>query len=344
MAEPILSVRDLVVEFDTAEGPVRAVDGVSWDLYPNEVLTIVGESGSGKSVSVLAILGLLAKPAARVVRGEVWFEGRDLLTISNHDMCGVRGQRISMVFQDPMTSLNPLFKVGWQIEEALRLHDQKTSRASLRNRAIELLELVNVPTPELRYRQFPHEFSGGMRQRVMLAIAMANRPKVLLADEPTTALDVTIQAQVMDVIRELQRETHVAIVLITHDLGLVAEMANRVLVMYAGRAMEMGEVRDLFLQPRHPYTLGLMGSRPRMNSTVETLRAIPGLPPSMRALPGGCAFHPRCELFRDRPTCRDVIPALREVSTQRLSACHFSEEMPELSRRVLSAIGQEQEG
>jgi oligopeptide/dipeptide ABC transporter ATP-binding protein len=341
MPEPVLSVRDLVVEFETADGTIRAVDGVSWDLHPNEVLTIVGESGSGKSVSVLAILDLLAKPAARVVRGEIWFEGRNLLKISRGEMSGVRGKRISMVFQDPMASLNPIYTAGWQIEEAIKLHDRKASRGNLKNRAIELLELVHVPSAELRYRQFPHEFSGGMRQRVMLAIAMANHPKILLADEPTTALDVTIQAQVMDVIRELQRQTHVAIVLITHDLGLVAEMANRVLVMYAGRAMEMGNVRDVFVEPRHPYTLGLMASVPRINDTVKTLHAIPGLPASMLALPKGCAFHPRCELFRGRATCRDVIPALREVGGQRLAACHFADEMPELSDKVFSAMRQE---
>ena len=329
MAEPVLSLRDLTVEFDTEDGVVHAVTGVDWDLYQGEVLGIIGESGSGKSVSMLTVLGLIPRPPGRVVSGEAVFKGRDLLTLPRRELRKLRGGDIAMIFQDPMTSLNPVLTVGFQITEAIKAHHPETNDAAARARTIELLELVGVPSAEQRYRQYPHEFSGGMRQRGMIAMAIANQPSVLVADEPTTALDVTIQAQIVEVLRTAQRETHAATVLITHDLGLIAELADRVVVMYAGRVVEFGDVYTVFERPRHPYTVGLMSSLARLEGEQQWLEPIPGQPPSLITPPPGCAFHPRCTQSQGRARCRTEIPPLRDFGEggDHRAACHFAEEL-----------------
>jgi oligopeptide/dipeptide ABC transporter ATP-binding protein len=328
-ATPVLSVRDLVTEFRTEAGVVAAVNGVSYDLFPGETLGIVGESGSGKSVTVMSMLGLVPNPPGRVTAGEVLFDGVDLLKVPRKRLREIRGREIAMVFQDPMTSLNPVHTVGAQIVEALRSHDRKLSRKACRARAVELLDLVGVPNATERVRQYPHEFSGGMRQRAMIAIAIANHPKVLIADEPTTALDVTIQAQVLEVLQAAQRETGAATVLITHDLGLVAEMADRVMVMYAGKVVESADVFTVFREPRHPYTVGLMTSLPRLDVDLDRLVPISGQPPNLISLPQGCAFAPRCRIRRDREECLQLTPPLIEVGDHHLSACHFHGELAE---------------
>jgi oligopeptide transport system ATP-binding protein len=326
--EPVLSVRDLTVEFATEDGVVKAVLDLSYDLYPGEVLGVIGESGSGKSVSVLTMLGLIPMPPGRVVRGEALFRGRDLLTMPPRALREIRGGPVSMIFQDPMTSLNPVLTIGDQISEAITTHNPRVGERKARARTIELLELVGVPSAERRVAQYPHEFSGGMRQRAMIAMAIANDPSVLIADEPTTALDVTIQAQIVEVLKTAQRETHAATILITHDLGLIAELADRVVVMYAGRAVEVGDVYTIFESPRHPYTVGLMRSLARLDGGEKWLRPIPGQPPSLIAPPPGCAFHPRCELSGGRARCRTEVPPLRRVGDgSHLTACHFAEEL-----------------
>ncbi|TQN42050.1 oligopeptide transport system ATP-binding protein [Blastococcus colisei] len=329
MSSPVLSVRGLTTEFVTPAGVVKAVNDVSWDLYPGETLGVVGESGSGKSVTAMSILGLIQSPPGRIVGGEILLDGRDLLTMSAKELRQLRGSEIGMIFQDPMTSLNPVLTVGQQITEALRLHDRTMGREAARDRAVELLTMVGVPNPEGRYDQYPHEHSGGMRQRAMIAMAIANDPKVLIADEPTTALDVTIQAQVLDVLRTAQERTNAATILITHDLGLIAEHADRVIVMYGGKVVEVADVHVLFAAPRHPYTLGLMSSLPRLDVELQRLDPIPGSPPSLIDLPTGCSFHPRCRVSRGREICRTEVPPLYEagVGGQR-AACHFSEEVP----------------
>jgi oligopeptide/dipeptide ABC transporter ATP-binding protein len=326
VAEPTLSIRDLAVEFVTDDGIVRAVDGVTYDVYPRETLGIVGESGSGKSVSQLAVLGLIPRPPGRIVRGEALLSGRNTLKMSKKQLRKVRGGDVAMVFQDPMTSLNPVLKVGKQIAEAIRVHN-RISADEARKRAIRLLTLVGVPNPEQRFSQYPHEFSGGMRQRAMIAMAIANEPKLLIADEPTTALDVTIQAQILEVLKKAQDETHAATILITHDLGLIAEMADRVLVMYAGKVVELTDVYTLFSAPRHPYTVGLMDSLPRLTVDEDWLRPIPGQPPSLISRPPGCPFHPRCFLRQGRMRCVEEEPSLRPIGQAHLSACHFAEEL-----------------
>jgi oligopeptide/dipeptide ABC transporter ATP-binding protein len=337
MSEPVLSVQGLVTEFATDQGLIRAVDGVSWDLFPGETLAIVGESGSGKSVTALSLLGLLPAPQARIPAGRVLFQGRDLLQASKAELRHIRGADIAMVFQDPMTSLNPVFSVGSQIVEALRTHDRRMSLGQARKRSIELLELVGVPNAEQRFRQYPHEYSGGMRQRAMIAMAIANQPKVLIADEPTTALDVTIQAQVLEVLQNAQRETGAATVLITHDLGVVAEMADRVLVMYAGRVVETAHVRTTFHTPRHPYTFGLITSLPKLDDDLPRLSAIPGEPPSLLTPSAGCAFHPRCQLSQGREPCLNETPPLYELWDNHRAACHFHDEMATETRKVAEA-------
>jgi oligopeptide transport system ATP-binding protein len=326
--EPVLSIRDLVVEFKTDDGIVHAVDDITYDVYPGETLGIVGESGSGKSVSTLSILGLIPQPPGRIVSGEAMFKGRDLLKLKKKELQQFRGEEVAMVFQDPMTSLNPVLKVGFQLGEAIKTHHPKESDDRVKSRVIELLRLVGVPNPETRYHQYPHEFSGGMRQRAMIAMSIANSPSLLIADEPTTALDVTIQAQVLEVLKTVQAETNAATILITHDLGIVAELCERVLVMYAGRIVESGDVYTIFQSPRHPYTIGLMDSLPKLTEDEEWLRPIPGAPPSLINRPSGCAFHPRCFLSQGRLRCRDEVPALHtaEGSGHR-AACHFSEEL-----------------
>jgi oligopeptide/dipeptide ABC transporter ATP-binding protein len=324
--EPLLSIRDLVVEFRTEDGVVHAVDGVSYDLFPGEILGIVGESGSGKSVSTLALLGLIPQPPGRIVSGTAEFQGQDLLRLNKKQLRRVRGNEVAMIFQDPMTSLNPVLTIGHQLGEAIRTHFPKEKKEAVKARVIELLRLVGVPNPETRYGQYPHEFSGGMRQRAMIAMSITNSPSLLIADEPTTALDVTIQAQVLEVMKRVQQETHAATILITHDLGIVAEMCDRVLVMYAGHIVESGDVETIFRSPRHPYTVGLMNSLPKVSEDEEWLEPITGTPPSLIDLPPGCPFHPRCFLARER--CRQELPPLRQVEASgHASACHFAEEL-----------------
>jgi oligopeptide/dipeptide ABC transporter ATP-binding protein len=324
--EPLLSIEDLVVEFKTEDGVVHAVDGVSYELYPGEILGIVGESGSGKSVSTLALLGLIPMPPGKIVSGSATFKGRDLLKLKKKELRKVRGNEVAMIFQDPMTSLNPVLTVGRQLGEAIKTHFPDEKDSEVKKRVIDLLRLVGVPNPETRYTQYPHEFSGGMRQRAMIAMGMSNSPSLLIADEPTTALDVTIQAQVLEVLKRVQHETEAATILITHDLGIVAEMCDRVLVMYAGHIVESGTVEMIFRSPRHPYTIGLMNSLPKLTEDEEWLEPITGAPPSLINLPPGCPFHPRCFLARER--CRQEVPPLAPVEgSTHLSACHFSEEL-----------------
>jgi oligopeptide/dipeptide ABC transporter ATP-binding protein len=328
---PLLEVRDLSVSFRTQDGTVHAVDNVSFTVNRGEVLGIVGESGSGKSVTAMTLMRLILDQNA-VFSGEVLFDGRDLMQLSQHDMLQVRGTRIAMIFQDPMTSLNPVYRVGWQIEEQLRAH-QDISAKQARRRTLELLGAVGIPNPQARVDDYPHQFSGGMRQRVMIAMGISCNPDVLIADEPTTALDVTIQAQILELIGNLQREFDSAVVLITHDLGVVAEVANKVAVMYAGRIVEYAEVGELFRRPQHPYTWGLLGSISRMDRPRQRrLAAITGQPPSLISLPAGCSFRPRCPHAFDR--CRAERPDLAARSgAGHLDACFLPAD-EKLARRT----------
>jgi peptide/nickel transport system ATP-binding protein len=318
---PLLEVDDLRTWFYTRDGVVRAVDGVSYRVYPGETLAVVGESGCGKSVTSLSILRLIASPPGKIVGGRLVFAGRNLLELTEAEMRGIRGNEISMIFQEPMTSLNPVLTIGFQIAEALVLHAGLDRRAAT-ERAVEMLRLVNIPEPERRVTQYPHELSGGMRQRVMIAMALSCNPKLLIADEPTTALDVTIQAQILDLMRGLKAKTGAAIVLITHDLGVVAEMAQRVVVMYAGRKVEEAPVEALFARPLHPYTKGLLGSIPRLAEAVEgrkRLAEIPGMVPSLKEAVPGCLFAPRCPHATAR--CAAEYPPLQEESPGHSVAC-----------------------
>ncbi len=328
MAEPILAIRDLAVEFRTDDGIVHAVDGITYDVFPGETLGIVGESGSGKSVSTMALLGLIPQPPGRIVSGTAMFKGKDLLKLKKRELRDFRGEEVAMVFQDPMTSLNPVLRIGYQLGEAIKTHHPDEPDDKVKERVIELLRLVGVPNPDTRYANYPHEFSGGMRQRAMIAMSIANSPSLLIADEPTTALDVTIQAQVLEVLKTVQQETHAATILITHDLGIVAELCERVLVMYGGRIVESGDVHTIFRAPRHPYTIGLMDSLPKLTEDEEWLRPIPGAPPSLINRPTGCAFHPRCFLSQGRLKCREETPTLRKAEGEgHEAACHFSDEL-----------------
>ena len=330
MSTPLLAIEDLQTHFFTRDGVVRAVDGVSYAVEAGETLAVVGESGCGKSVTALSILRLVPSPPGRIVGGAIRFEGVDLLQIGEGEMRRIRGNEISMIFQEPMTSLNPVLTVSRQITETLILHQGLTARAAAA-RAIEMLRLVRIPEPERRARQYPHELSGGIRQRVMIAMALACHPKLLIADEPTTALDVTIQAQILDLMRELKSEIGAAIILITHDLGVVAEMAQRVVVMYAGRKVEEAPVGDLFRRPQHPYTLGLLASVPRLGATLgraepPRLAEIPGTVPSLRDPIVGCAFSPRCAYATER--CSREAPPLEAKTAAHLAACFESERLP----------------
>ena len=328
MPEPLLSIKNLAVEFGTDDGIVHAVDDITYDVLPGETLGIVGESGSGKSVSTMSILGLIPVPPGRIASGTAMFKGRDLLTLSKKEMQQVRGDEVAMIFQDPMTSLNPVLTVGFQLGEAIKTHYPKETDDTIKTRVIELLGLVGVPNPEARYDQYPHEFSGGMRQRAMIAMSIANSPSLLIADEPTTALDVTIQAQVLEVMKTVQAATHAATILITHDLGIVAELCDRVLVMYGGRIVEEGDVHTIFASPRHPYTIGLMNSLPKLTEDEEWLQPIPGQPPSLINRPSGCAFHPRCFLSQGRAPCREEVPVLVAMDDDgHQAACHFADEL-----------------
>lgn len=322
MAAPILDVQNLRVRFETHHGVVRAVDGVSFELHEGETLGLVGESGSGKSVTNLALMGLVPQPPGVIEADRLSFGGRDLLTLSDKELRRLRGNDISMIFQDPMTSLNPLLTIGRQLTEVLEVH-QNVSRREARRLSAEGLDDVGIPDPEKRLNQYPHELSGGMRQRVMIAMGLLCKPKVLLADEPTTALDVTIQAQILELMKRLQQSHGTAILLVTHDLGVVAGMSDRVNVMYAGKLVETADAEPLFEEPRHPYTKGLLGSVPRLTGDPNAeLDSIPGAPPDLAALPPGCSFAPRCgfkvaRCTEDAPTLLDL-PSLH---TERKSAC-----------------------
>ena len=318
-AQSLLQIRDLAVEFSTDDGIVKAVNGVSYEVPAGHAIGIVGESGSGKSVSQLAVMRLIARPAGRITRGEVIFDGENLLEASESGMRRIRGNRISMIFQDPMNSLNPVYTVGRQIEESLRLH-QGSSKDEAHARAIELLDLVGIPSPEDRVKDYPHQLSGGMQQRAMIAMAIACNPELLIADEPSTALDVTIQAQVIELLGELREKLNMSVILITHDLALVAGFCDEVAVMYAGYIVEQGPAREIFYNPQHPYTLGLLGSVPDLKSSRdEKLEAIPGVPPDMLALPPGCPYAERCSFARDE--CLTVVPELQEVGTAHTIRC-----------------------
>ena len=317
MSEKVLEIRDLRVTFDTPSGPLEAVRGVDLDVSAGELLGVVGESGSGKSVSFLATMGLL--PARARVTGSVLLAGEQLIGASNKYMRSVRGRSLSMIFQDPLSALNPVHRIGNQIAEMLQSH-QDLSKRDAEKRAIELLDIVGIPQPSERATQFPHEFSGGMRQRVVIAIAIANNPKVLIADEPTTALDVTVQAQILEVIERVQDRFGTAVVLITHDLGVVARYADRVVVMYAGSVVESAPAAELYAHPRHPYTQGLMASVPRLDGDTNVrLVPIEGQPPDLARIPDGCAFAPRCKHATD--TCRQGPPALRDIEPGHQVAC-----------------------
>jgi oligopeptide transport system ATP-binding protein len=329
---PVLEVDDLRVEFRTPYGVVQAVNGISYAINQGETLAILGESGSGKSVSVQAVMGILDTPPGFVTGGSIKFHGNDMLAMTSEQQRLVRGPGVAMIFQDALSALNPVFSVGHQIAEMYTAHIG-TSRKEAKARAIELMERVRIPAARDRVNDYPHQFSGGMRQRVMIAMALALGPEILIADEPTTALDVTVQAQIMELLSDLQNETGMGLVLITHDLGVVNEVADRVMVMYAGKIVESGTIDEVFTAPTHPYTRGLMASVPHAESKGVRLNPISGQPPNLAAIPPGCAFHPRCPHARfdsaaqDARDCRVDAPPLREFGLGRASACHYSEEL-----------------
>ncbi|MBA0051398.1 ABC transporter ATP-binding protein [Streptomyces sp. AJS327] len=323
---PLLEVRDLHVEFRTRDGVAEAVRGVDYAVDSGETLAVLGESGSGKSVTAQAVMGILDTPPGRITRGQILFQGRDMLRMPEEERRRIRGRQLSMIFQDALSALNPVLSVGFQLGEMFRVH-QGLSRKEARARAIELMERVNIPAAKSRVGDFPHQFSGGMRQRIMIAMALALEPDLIIADEPTTALDVTVQAQVMELLAELQREYQMGLILITHDLGVVADVADKIAVMYAGRIVETAPVHELYKRPLHPYTRGLLDSIPRLDQKGQELYAIKGLPPSPHHIPPGCAFHPRCPMAR--AVCRTDDPPLYEVDEERGSACHFWKEMPD---------------
>lgn len=320
----LLEVEDLAVEFRTPYGIVNAVNGISYTLDPGETLAILGESGSGKSVGAQAVMGIIDSPPGFITEGAIRYKGRDLLQVSEAERRAVRGREISMIFQDALTALNPVFSVGWQIGEMFRVH-RGTSRSEAKKRAVELMDRVRIPSAKDRLNDYPHQFSGGMRQRVMIAMALSLDPDILIADEPTTALDVTVQAQIMELLHDLQAETGMGLILITHDLGVVADVSDRLAVMYAGKIVETGSVYDIFGNPAHPYTEGLMASIPRIDQKGEDLSPIRGAPPNLMRIPPGCPFHPRCPYARQR--CVDEVPRLYEVRSDRHSACHYWQEV-----------------
>ncbi|MGA5099985.1 ABC transporter ATP-binding protein [Streptomyces lavendulocolor] len=324
----LLEVRDLYVEFRTRDGVAKAVNGVSYSVDAGETLAVLGESGSGKSVTAQAVMGILDTPPGRVSGGEVLFRGRDLLALKEDARRTVRGAEMAMIFQDALSALNPVLTVGDQLGEMFVVHRGMSKKAA-RARAVELMDRVRIPAAAERVGQYPHQFSGGMRQRIMIAMAMALEPALIIADEPTTALDVTVQAQVMELLAELRRELGMGLILITHDLGVVADVADRIAVMYAGRIVETAPVHDIYKAPAHPYTRGLLDSIPRLGHKGRELYAIKGLPPNLTAIPPGCPFHPRCPRARD--VCRTDLPPLYRVSQDRRSACHFWEETVDAS-------------
>jgi oligopeptide transport system ATP-binding protein len=327
---PLLQVRDLHVEFRTRDGVAKAVNGVNYSVRAGETLAILGESGSGKSVSSQAVMGILDSPPGFVTGGEIIFKGRDLLKLGNEERRKIRGAQMAMVFQDALSSLNPVLTVGYQLGEMYRTH-KGTSRKDAKLKAVELMEKVGIPGAKERVNQYPHQFSGGMRQRVMIAMALALEPDLIIADEPTTALDVTVQAQVMELLADLQREYNMGLILITHDLGVVADVADKIAVMYAGRIVETAPVHELYSRPSHPYTKGLLRSIPRLDQKGQELYAIKGLPPNLLRIPEGCAFNPRCPMAQE--ICRTEVPPLYAVTEEdgaelegRGSACHFWKE------------------
>lgn len=328
--EKILEVKNLQTSFFTERGEVKAVDTVNFDLYKGKTVGIVGESGCGKSVTSLSIMRLIPSPPGKIVGGEVLYKGKDLLKLSMEQMRKIRGNEISMIFQEPMTSLNPVFTVGNQLVEAIRLH-QDLSKGEAINKAVEMLKLVGIPAPEKRVKDYPHQLSGGMRQRVMIAMALSCNPQILIADEPTTALDVTIQAQILDLLRDLQQKVGLSLMLITHDLGVVAEMAHEVIVMYAGKVVERAPVHEIFKSPKHPYTKGLLNSIPVLNKDPtgkikkSRLEPIPGIVPSLLDLPQGCRFQERCKYVID--DCKGIEPELRPIGTDRQVRCIRAEEI-----------------
>lgn len=316
-----MQVENLQIEFSTEEGTLRAVDGISFSIEEGKILGIVGESGCGKSVTALSLMRLLREPPAKICGGRIQFKEKEILSLTPEELRSVRGAEMGIIFQEPMTSLNPVFTIGSQITEAIAAHDSKLSSGEIRARVIQLLELVGIPDPGRRFDDYPHELSGGMRQRVMIAMALSCRPKLLIADEPTTALDVTIQAQILDLIRRLQKETGMSVILITHDLGIVAETADDVLVMYAGKIVERARVNDLFRNPLHPYSQGLLDSVPKIGTFhgAEPLKGIPGALPDLRRLPMGCRFQDRCA--KVVPACRQSEPLLEEKGPGHFAAC-----------------------
>jgi oligopeptide transport system ATP-binding protein len=321
---PLLEVDNLQVEFRTRDGVAKAVNGVSFNVDERETLAVLGESGSGKSVTAQAIMGILDSPPGFVAGGAVRFRGEDLLALPEEERRTYRGRSISMIFQDALSALNPVFPVGWQIAEMFRVHEGMP-KSEAKKRAVELMERVRIPAARERAGDYPHQFSGGMRQRIMIAMAIALDPDVLIADEPTTALDVTVQAQIMNLLRDLQRERKMGLILITHDLGVVADVADKISVMYAGRIMEQAPVGDIYARPAHPYTKGLLESIPRVDLKGQDLSAIKGLPPNLMRIPAGCEFNPRCPYAQ--AVCLDQRPPLLEVVSGRSSACHFAHEV-----------------
>ncbi|WP_406146133.1 ABC transporter ATP-binding protein [Streptomyces sp. NBC_01012] len=319
----LLEVRDLHVEFHTREGVAKAVNGVNYSVAEGETLAVLGESGSGKSVTAQAIMGILDMPPGRISGGEILFKDRDLLKLRAEERRRIRGQEMAMIFQDALSSLNPVLSVGAQLGEMFVVH-RGMSRGDARAKAVELMDRVRIPAARQRVGDYPHQFSGGMRQRIMIAMALALEPSLIIADEPTTALDVTVQAQVMDLLAELQRELNMGLILITHDLGVVADVADKIAVMYAGRIVETSPVHPIYQAPAHPYTKGLLRSIPRLDQKGQELYAIKGLPPNLLHIPSGCAFHPRCPLAQD--VCRTDVPPLYTVNEERRSACHFWKE------------------
>ncbi|MFE3324906.1 ABC transporter ATP-binding protein [Streptomyces sp. NPDC059176] len=327
---PLLEVDNLHVEFKTRDGVAKAVNGVSYSVDAGETLAVLGESGSGKSVTAQAVMGILDSPPGKVTQGEVRFHGQDILKMSAEERRRLRGAKMAMIFQDALSSLNPVYSVGNQLGEMFRVH-QGMSKRDAKKKAIELMDRVKIPAAAARVDDYPHQFSGGMRQRIMIAMALALEPDLIIADEPTTALDVTVQAQVMDLLAELQREYQMGLILITHDLGVVADVADKIAVMYAGRIVEQGSIHEIYKRPAHPYTRGLLDSIPRLDQKGQELYAIKGLPPNLLRIPSGCAFNPRCTKAQD--ICRTDIPALHQVTEQdgtelagRGSACHLWKE------------------
>ncbi|WP_424211976.1 ABC transporter ATP-binding protein [Streptomyces sp. BI20] len=316
----LLEVRDLHVEFRTRDGVARAVNGVSYAVDEGRTLAVLGESGSGKSVTAQAVMGILDMPPGKITGGEILFKGRNLLTMKEEERRRIRGAEMAMIFQDALSSLNPVLSVGAQLGEMFEVH-RGMSRKDARAKAVELMDRVKIPAAKQRVGDYPHQFSGGMRQRIMIAMALALEPSLIIADEPTTALDVTVQAQVMDLLSELQRELSMGLILITHDLGVVADVADEIAVMYAGRIVESAPVHEIYKRPAHPYTKGLLESIPRLDQKGRELYAIKGLPPNLMNIPPGCAFNPRCPMARDN--CRTDVPPLAEVAPERTSACFY---------------------